>query len=180
MKAGGLDLSQSIFEAIDMRSFSNLWFWIALAVLWSSASHWVLGVPFDMVVRARRQGGQAADDARDMVRVNVNRLLYIQSVAGSWLVGALAFMLTGLAMLGWVYWIEFAQAVFLLGFPMTLVAALNIWTARRIMDRAETDAQMYKMLTRHRTAVQALGMVAIFFTALWGMYMNLAAGRVAF
>ncbi len=55
-----------------MRSFSNLWYWIALAVTWSTASHWVLGVPFDMVLRARRHGGDAERDLEDMVRVNVS------------------------------------------------------------------------------------------------------------
>ena len=51
-KGRALDWYQSIFELIDMRSFSNLWYWIALAVMWSTASHWVLGVPWDMVIRA--------------------------------------------------------------------------------------------------------------------------------
>jgi len=69
--------TNALFEVIDMRSFSNLWFWIALAVVWSSVSHWVLGVPFDMIQRARKQGGQAEADLHDMVRINVNRLLYI-------------------------------------------------------------------------------------------------------
>ena len=82
-----MDWHQTLFELIDMRSFSNLWFWIALAVVWSTASHWVLGVPFDMVIRARKHGGQAEVDLEDMVRVNVNRLLYIGHVSGLWLLG---------------------------------------------------------------------------------------------
>jgi len=175
-----LGWQQSIFEAIDMRSFSNLWFWIALAVVWSSASHWVLGVPFDMVVRARRNGGQAETDVHDMVRVNVNRILYIAEVSGQWLVSLGFFLLTGLAILGWVYWVEFAQAVFLLGFPMSIVAALNIFTARRIYDADAMGSELYRRLTRHRVTVQALGMVAIFVTALWGMYVNLRAGIAPF
>ena len=63
-----MDWYQTLFEMIDMRSFSNLWFWIALAVMWSTASHWVLGVPFDMVLRARRHGEEAQADLEDMVR----------------------------------------------------------------------------------------------------------------
>jgi hypothetical protein len=55
----GLGWYSNVFEVIDMRSFSSLWYWIALAVMWSSASHYVLGVPFDLVQRARRRGGQA-------------------------------------------------------------------------------------------------------------------------
>lgn len=82
-----MDWYQTLFEMIDMRSFSNLWFWIALAVMWSTASHWVLGVPFDMVLRARRYGGEAQADLEDIVRINVNRLLYISQVSGLWLLG---------------------------------------------------------------------------------------------
>ena len=66
----------TVFEVIDMRSFSNLWYWIALAVLWSSVSQWVLGVPFDMILRARREKeGEAMDDLQDLVRINVNRII---------------------------------------------------------------------------------------------------------
>ena len=61
-----MDLIDTLVELIDMRSFSNLWFWIALAVVWSSASHWILGVPIDLVYRAGRIGGQAERDLEDL------------------------------------------------------------------------------------------------------------------
>ena len=108
-------------EMMDLRSFSNLWFWIALAVMWSSASHRVLGVPYDMVVRAARKQGQAEIDLHDMVRINVNRILYIVEAAGIWLLSFICFGLTSLAILGWGYEAEIAQALFLLGFPMLLI-----------------------------------------------------------
>lgn len=159
-----------------MRSFSNLWFWIALAVVWSSASHWVLGVPFDMVQRARRVGGQAETDLEDIARVNVNRLLYIARVSGLWLLGLVCFLLSALAMLGFFYGIEFAQAVFLLGFPMSLVGLLNISTARLIESEGASGELLRKRLTRCRLYTQMIGMVSIFVTALWGMYQNLSIG----
>jgi hypothetical protein len=159
-----------------MRSFSNLWYWIALAVAWSSASHWVLGVPFDMVQRARRVGGQAQIDLEDLTRVNVNRLLYIARVSGLWLLGISCFLLSGLAMLAFVYWIEFAQAVFLLAFPMALVGLLNLSTARLIEGQNLRDEDLCKRLTRCRLFTQMIGTASIFFTALWGMYQNLTIG----
>lgn len=85
-----MTLRDMIFELIDMRSFSNLWYWIILAVAWSSASHWVLGVPYDMVHRARRMGGQAQEDLEAMVRINCNRILYIGNLSGLWLIGFLS------------------------------------------------------------------------------------------
>ena len=171
-----MDWYSSLVELIDMRSFSNLWFWIALAVVWSSASHWVLGVPFDMVQRARRNKGQAEVDLEDLARVNVNRLLYIGRVSGLWLLGIICFLLTALLMLGFFYDVEFAQAVFLLAFPMTIVTALNLSTARLIESEGAVGELLRKRLTRCRLYIQMIGTVSIFVTALWGMYQNLSIG----
>lgn len=171
-----MDLYNSIFELIDMRSFSNLWFWIALAVMWSTASHWVLGVPFDMVVRARRDGGQSEQDLEDLVRINTNRLIFIAQVSGLWLLGLGCFALTGLALMGFVYQLEIAQALFLLGFPMSLVALISLSTARRIQREDASGEVLRQRLTRNRLYVQMTGVVSIFVTALWGMYQNLSIG----
>lgn len=155
-----------------MRSFSNLWFWIVLAVMWSSASHWVLGVPYDLVLRARRDGGDAQVDLEDLLRINSNRLLYISQMSGLWLVGFGCFALTGLALTGFAYKNELAQAVFLLSFPMTIVGLMSLSTARRIQDEQASGDLLYKRLTRHRIWTQVIGMVSIFVTALWGMFQN--------
>jgi len=165
-----------ILELIDLRSFSNLWYWIALAVTWSSVSHWVLGVPYDMIQRARRVGGQSEIDLEDITRVNVNRLLYIGRVSGLWILGFICFALSGLAVLGFWYEVEFAQAVFLLGFPMSLVGLLNLSTARLIEGETPTGELLQKRLGRLRIYTQMIGMVAIFVTALWGMYQNMSIG----
>jgi len=174
-----LDWYQTLFEMIDMRSFSNLWFWIMLAVMWSTASHWVLGVPFDMVLRARRYGGEAEADLEDIVRINVNRLLYIAQVSGLWLLGLGFFALTSLVLLAFVYDIEFAQAVLLLGFPMSLVGMLSLSTAKLIRVEGSTGEVLRRRLMRHRLYTQIIGMVSIFVTAVWGMYQNLAVGPLA-
>lgn len=175
-KDAALDWYQTLFELIDMRSFSNLWFWIVLAVVWSTASHWVIGVPYDMVLRARRQGGQAEIDLDDMVRINVNRLLYIGHVSGLWLAGFACFALTMLVLLGFVYEVEFAQAVFLLAFPLSLVGMVSLSTARLIQSENARGERLHKRLTRHRIYTQLIGMVSIFVTAIWGMYQNVALG----
>ena len=53
-----------------------------MAVIWSTASHWVLGVPYDMVYRARREQGQALDDLETLVRINVDRMLMRRAITG--------------------------------------------------------------------------------------------------
>jgi len=173
-----VDWYELVFEVIDMRSFSNLWYWIALAVVWSTASHWVLGVPYDMVLRARRQGGQAETDFEDLIRINTNRLLYIARVSGMWLLGFACFFLTVLGLLAFYYWVEFAQALFLLAFPMSLVGILSFSTARRIVSKEASGDALRKMLTHHRIITQGIGMLAIFMTAMFGMYQNLSIGAL--
>ncbi|UWR24025.1 component of SufBCD complex [Sulfitobacter sp. S190] len=171
-----MDWYQTLFELIDMRSFSNLWFWIVLAVMWSTISHYGLGVPFDMVLRARRHGGQYEADLEDLVRINTNRLLFIARISGLWILGFACFFLTMLAILGFLYRNEFAQALFLLGFPMSLVGLVSLSTARLIEQEAATGERLRKRLTRHRLYTQVIGMFSIFVTALWGMYQNLSVG----
>ena len=161
-----------------MRSFSNLWYWIALAVMWSTASHWVLGVPHDMILRARRNGGQAEIDMEDLVRINVNRLLYIGKVSGLWLLGLGCFFLTGLGLLGFVYQVEFAQAVFLLALPMAILGAMSLSTATLIAQRGLSGEPLRARLGRHRLYTQMLGVVSIFVTSLWGMYQNMSIGAL--
>jgi hypothetical protein len=175
---GNLNWYDSVFELIDMRSFSNLWYWIALAVIWSTSSHWVLGVPYDMVTRAKRQGGETEADLQTMVRINVTRLLWIASVSGLWLLGIVFFLLTVLAGLGFFYNVEFAQAVFLILAPMTIVGALSLRTAQKVQRSGVAVPELYRQMLRHRMTTQGIGMVSIFVTSMWGMWQNMQLGAL--
>ncbi len=171
-----MDWYATVFELIDMRSFSNLWYWIAVAVVWSTTSHWVLGVPWDLVQRAGRKGGEAVEDLEHLVRINSNRILYISGVSGLWLIALISAALTSLIILAFWYNVEFAQAVVLLVFPMSLIGLLSINSARVIRDRGLSGKLLRRRLGHHRIITQVIGMVAIFVTALWGMYQNMTIG----
>ncbi|MEM9350977.1 MAG: component of SufBCD complex [Pseudomonadota bacterium] len=173
-----MDIYSTLFEVIDMRSFSSLWFWIALAVVWSSASYWVIGIPFDMIQRAKRSGGAARADLEALVDIQVRRLLLIGQVSGLWLIGFVCFAHTMLAMLAFWYWVEFAQAVFVLLFPLTFVGAMALTTAMRIRDRELEGEALHKALMRHRFWTQVIGILAVFVTAIFGMYQNLQLGAL--
>ena len=160
-------------ELIDLRSFSNLWYWIALAVIWSSASHWVLGVPYDMVQRARQEGGQALADLETLVRINVARMLFFSRERGPWLVGLVCFLVTVLGLLGFVYRSEFAQAVLFLFLPLCLLGYLSLRVAVKVEAGEAQGEALFRRLFWHRLSVQVLGMVSILVTSLYGMYVNL-------
>jgi hypothetical protein len=169
-----LGLYDSVFTLIDLRSFSNLWFWIVLATAWSVASHYVLGVPFDMVMRARRQGGAAMADLEAMVDLQLRRRAGIISSGGVLLVGLWAGVLTFTALLGFWYRIEFAQAVTLLIVPLTLVMVLSLRLSARLRTEQPRDEALTRRLTWHRLTIQVIGVLSILVTALWGMWHNLS------
>lgn len=171
-----MDIYGTVFEVIDMRSFSNLWYWIGLAVIWSTVSHWVIGVPFDLVLRARRKGGQFTKDLETLVQINCNRLIYISDTAGLWIIGIGFGLITALALTGFVYGIEFSQALFLYVFPLSIVTLLSFSAARAIRNNALAGEDLQKKLGRHRLITQIIGMMAVFVTSMWGMYQNLAVG----
>ena len=154
-------------EAIDFRSFSNLWFWIALAVLWSTASHWVVGVPFDMVRRAARGNEQSLED------IHARRILFIAEETGLITTAFSFFLVTMLALLGFLYRVEFAQAILLLFLPLMLVAWVTLRAARKVDGLDASD--LGNLLFRTRRLIQFLGIVSIFVTSMWGMWVNLSA-----
>lgn len=162
-----------VFEVIDMRSFSNLWYWIALAVLWSTTSHWVLGVPHDLLQRARRSGGQAQADAEALVGIYTRRILGISRVAAAPMFAVLAFILTTLGILAVWYRLEFAQALAFLVGPMVPVGWLTLHTAVKIEAGESTGEALHRRLSIHRRLVQVIGMFSIFVTSMFGMYKNL-------
>ncbi|MEI6098112.1 MAG: component of SufBCD complex [Alphaproteobacteria bacterium] len=173
METLAVNLYQTLFDLIDMRSFSNLWYWIVLAVTWSSASHWVLGVPYDMIARARREGGQALTDLETLVGININRMLHASRNYAPVLIGSLCFLVTVLGLLGFWYHVEFAQAVLFLLVPLIILGYLSLRTSYKIELGGEAGDALFRRLSRHRMSVQFLGMVAIFVTSLFGMWVNI-------
>ena len=162
-----------------MRSFSNLWYWIGLAVLWSSVSHWVLGVPYDAILRARRgKPPEAMADFTDLTRVHVNRILYIADVSGAWIALFGSAIMTTIILIAFVYDVEFAQALFLLSAPLAIVGAMTVRTARKIKTNELAGEDLIKRLLSHRFQTQLIGVFAIFITAMYGMYKNLNIGHL--
>lgn len=171
----------NILRLIDMRSFSSVWFWIVLALYWSSKSQIVLGAPFDLITRARRAtDAQHVADLNALVEIHVRRKLTLMRRAGHWIVGFVAALITALTVLAFVYRIEFAQAIVLILVPMTIVQLLALRLAVQIERERMTGARLCRALLTHRFWVQALGVVAIFLTAIWGMMLVMSRSVLGF
>lgn len=169
-----MTLIDIITGLIDFRTFSNIWYWLAVMVTWAVATHWVIGVPFDMVVRARRQGGQAAQDLDILVAINLRRLLTLSGTPAVILVGIGAFVVTAAAMLGFVYGLELAQGLFCLAFPLVFVAVLTWRSCQRLALDQQTGPALIRALVRLRFWIQLIAITALFCTALLGIYVMLS------
>ena len=66
----------------------------------------------------------------------------------------------------------------MLAFPLSLVGALSLVTARKIDAEDLSGEALHRLLRRHRFYIQLIGIVAIFVTALWGMYQNMTYGAL--
>ena len=165
-----MDIYVTIFELIDMRSFTSMWFWIVLAVFWSTMSHYVIGVPYDLIQRAARMGEGALQDVETLARINTHRILFIGNSAGLIVTGVGAFVLSSLALMGFFYGVEFCQALFLLGFPFAVVSMIGQRTARIVQTNALTGNALLARLRKHRFMTQLVGIISIFVTAFWGIF----------
>ena len=169
-----VNLTDSLFSTIDFRSFSNLWFWLVLAVAWSNVTHFVMGVPFDLVQRARRRGGAVMDDLNMLAQIQARRRMAILRTSGPWLVGFWMAVLTMLATLGFVHGHELAQALFLLLAPLTLGAWLSLRLSARVETQDLRDEALVKAIFWTRVLIQSIGLLAILVTTMWGMWHNLS------
>lgn len=171
-----LDFLDLVTQVINLRSFSNLWYWIVLAILWSTLSHWVLGIPWHLVARARRGDADSARDLHTLAEINARRILELAHLSGTVMVAASTFVVTSLLVLGWGFGVEFCQALVLLVLPLILVSALSVRTAQ-VLQRSGFENLAIR-LRNHRLMVQGMGVVFIFATAFWGMYVNVTISRL--
>lgn len=164
-----------IGEAISLRSFSSLWYWIAVLVFWIAATGRVLGISFASVNRA--QGGGIA-------LMQLETLTYISAqiwIAGwqKWQVlwvALSAATLVSLSLLAFFYGIELAQALWFLVFPYLMILALQLRLALRILRENTSDDALIQMMYRFRMAVQGIGFIFIFLTAGFAFFHLLIAG----
>lgn len=170
-----MPVTDSILAILDLHTFSNIWYWLAVAVTWAVVSHWVLGIPFDLIIRARRATPEAVDDLQILFDFHLRRFLMIEDLVGLPAIALSAFVLTWLAMVGFYYQVEMAQGVFLIGFPLTIVGAICQHACRRYQKNPPPREKLAAELLRLRIIIQLIAMIAIFVTAIYGMYYNLAA-----
>lgn len=178
-----------VIGLLDSRSFVTVWYWLILVGMWSATGRSVLGVPSEVLGRARaeiragRPDGAAAITLLDWLSLVLPRWR-MGSREAAVVLAVTSFALTSLFILGFLFWLEMAQALFLLLFPFWLLFWMRHALARRLIPLIEdaqegratldaTVAEAARRMVRHRTWVLVLSMLAVAVTALWGTLWSL-------
>ena len=175
----------SLIGVLASRSFSTIWFWLALIGMWSAAGRNVLGVPVEVLARARaalRRDTAEAPEAialMDWLSLTLPRWR-LGPREGAVFLGVTSFGLTSLAVLGFGFGLELAQALTLVGVPFWLLFWLRVRLARRlapiladaqqgVMPLPDAVAGTVRHMVRHRILHMVLSVAAVLVTLLWGM-----------
>lgn len=164
----------SIFELIDLRSFSNIWFWLILGLVWTRVINAPLGVPVDLIRRAQKGDAQARVDVANLADIEVRQRHALWGNFSALRTALWTFCLTVLGIVGFFYGKEIAQALFVLGLPLAVVALIVTLHAKALHAAQPKGTALYTQLMRLKYQVQAVGLTAVFFASIWGMYVNLS------
>ena len=160
-------------ELMNFDSFWSLWFWITHAVAWSMASHFTMGVPYDMVVQANREkteDGPWQHAAEALINAQIFRFTAIWRRYQLPVTGVLAFLLTALATLGTLGQLEFARALLTLLLPLTLIYMLTTRKALKLERLRLSGAALRQAIRRQRLINQLIGLMGIVMATILAIY----------
>lgn len=160
-------------DFLDLKSFWSIWFWIFSVVTWSMSSHWTLGVPYDMIIRADRQGGEFAKHCDSMIEANIFRMIYYFDLAGLYLMAFVAFALSAIATMGFVLGVEIFIAIFVLAFPVTIISGFSVKFSYRARREGWQGKLLRKKLRWRRFWNQVIGALATVAAVGLAMYFYL-------
>lgn len=160
-------------ELMNFDSFWTLWFWLAHVIAWSMASHFTMGVPYDVVIEANREEGEDgpyAQAAEAMLQAQMFRFARLGERYGVGLTGAVAFLLTVLATLGILADLEFARALATIVGPLTFIYVLTILAAISWRRKGLSGAALRAVLKRQRIINQLVGLMGVLLAVIGSMY----------
>ena len=154
-----------MFQVTIAAGFQSVWYWLLTVVLWGQVCHRILGVPYD-VIRAAGARPQAAARMEQLAQVAIERVAGLHNRLGVPIAAAAGFGLAVLFAVGFGYGVEFAQAAFMLAFPL---AGVRLGTLRLALSLRRHDvrgAALRKALLRRRLWNQIIASVALLVTVL--------------
>ncbi len=163
----------TVRELMNFDSFWSLWFWIFHVVTWSLTSHFTMGVPYDLVVRANREedeDGPYQRAAENLINAQIFRFTALWRRYGLLITGNSAFLISVLVTLGTLGQLEFARALLTILGPLTLVYILTIRKALKLERWDLSGASLRRAIWRQRLINQLVGLLAIIMAVILAVY----------
>jgi hypothetical protein len=142
-------------------SFQSLWYWILHVVVWTLVTHRTLGVPYDMILRGRRLP-EVAGSVEVLARIHAARAVGLYHSVGVFAASIAGFALAGLFTIGFVNGIEFAQAAFLILFPLAAIAYSALTLALVVLRNGLREDALLRLLGRRHFWHQIVAVTAMF------------------
>jgi hypothetical protein len=149
-----------LLRIIASAGFDSFWYWVLHAVVWTLVCARTLGVPHDMLLRARHDA-TAAERVEILARLSAERVAGIADAAGLAIAAAAGFVLAALAALGFLSGLAGAQAAFVLLLPVALIAASKLRLALFLRGRRLPRPRLVLMLSRRRFWHQTIAVAAV-------------------
>lgn len=149
-----------MYQFLAAATFESPWYWVLHVVVWTLACTRTLGVPQDMLIRARRLPEVAAR-VDLLAGLAAGRLAGMADGFGPAGAAATGFLLAALAGLGFWNGIEAAQATLCLLAPLAAIAFSKIRLALWIRASRLVGPRLVLALAWRRTCHQVIAVLAM-------------------
>jgi hypothetical protein len=160
-------------EIMTADGFSNPWYWLLVAIVWVRSIQTTLGIPGDVMRNAKTGDPQAKADALHLLDIHIRNTTDEFNHFGAYLVATMTFVLASIATMGFWNDVAVLQGAFFIAFPMALIGALGIRLASKLKDQEITWDQLCGIYRRHFWLKFAMGVLFIFTSMLWAVYLEI-------
>jgi hypothetical protein len=151
---------------LDPGAFDSLWYWLFVVLFWGQATARVLGVPVAVIDRAAAGDADAAAEGAPMLARECARRGADAAHPRPWQGAVMGFGLALLAVLGFGYGLEIAQAAVLILGPAALGTLREAALMRDIASLGD-GAPPWPLMRAHRLRMRALAILSVAAAALW-------------
>lgn len=153
-----------MIDAFGTGSFDSIWYWVLTLLLWTYAGNTVLGVPYDMLLRAQRLP-RVAERVETLAHIAADRIGGLYDHVGVPIAAATGFALAALFGIAFSTRLELATAAFMLVFPLAIVVYSTLRLALAVRRQRIGGSGLVRILARRRIWHIAIGAVALLTSA---------------
>lgn len=148
------------FYLVGPGSLQSIWYWALTILVWTLVTHRTLGVPYDMLLRARRLP-EICTQVDVLAHITAARVSGLHGAAGVPLAAIAGFSLAAMFVFGFLMDLELAKALFLLLAPLSMVGYSTLRLALNIESRDHRGIRLVRILARRRFWHQVVAVVSI-------------------